>query len=61
MVLAADNRYHFAADSVTAWLNGIGCRYLFAACSNNQAERFVGTLKLLLISLLRQHLMNWRE
>ncbi|CAH8520976.1 unnamed protein product [Schistosoma guineensis] len=49
LVLVTDNGSHFAADAVTTWLNGIGCKHLFTAprhpCSNGQAENFVRTLK----------------
>ncbi|KAH9582584.1 hypothetical protein MS3_00007288 [Schistosoma haematobium] len=31
MVLMTDNGSHFAADEVTTWLNGIGCKHLFTA------------------------------
>ncbi|CAH8585173.1 unnamed protein product [Schistosoma haematobium] len=49
MVLVTDNGSHFAADAVTTWLNGMGCKHLFTAprhpCSNGQAENFVRTVK----------------
>ncbi|CAH8673058.1 unnamed protein product [Schistosoma rodhaini] len=55
MVLVTDNGSHFAADAVTNWLNGIGCRHLFTAprhpCSNGQAENFVRTLKIAIDSI----------
>lgn len=65
MVLVTYNSSQFAADVFSTWLNGVGCRHPFTAqrqsCSNIQAENFIRTLKLLLVPLLLQHVMNWRE
>ena len=48
-MLVTDNGSHFAADAVTIWLNGIGCRHLFTArrhpCCNGQAENVVSPFK----------------
>ena len=49
IAVVSDNGSPFSANSVTQWLNSLGCRHLFTAPrhpqSNGLAENFVGTLK----------------
>lgn len=49
MLLLSVNGSHFAAETVTIWLNGIGCRHLFITnrhfCYNGQEENFVRILR----------------